>query len=58
MNYEALDAAEVYLVALLRKAKQLKAKGIHDHGVDHVQVAIEAVRKERKCRRGHSASGA
>jgi hypothetical protein len=54
-DYELLDATEAYLVGILRREQDLKRRGIPGQGVEYVKCAIAAVRKERKCRRGHRA---
>ena len=55
MTYEELDAAEGYFVEQLRIVKAVKAAGVPGDAVKHVKLAIELIRKQRKCRQGHSA---
>jgi hypothetical protein len=55
MTYEELDAAEVYFISQLKTAMRPRPGGMPTEAPKHIKLAIELIRKQRKCRQGHKA---
>jgi hypothetical protein len=50
-----LDEAEAWLVTQLRAARVAKDRGVLDHNQAVISTLLTLIRKQRKCRKGHSA---